>query len=831
MPNNELFGIHRIEVGKIEETMPNQKVSIAEEILQCLYSYPFQAISGQSEKLEKLVEKEKALKKAKTNSSKPQAYFRIDCEAIVEEISQVIYDYLKRRPDDQHDVFSLIQSKAKDIKNNEISLEQYLNTTSPIRLLHGKTLRSVLYDKEGGRSTVKILRAFQKAVTKEQEALNQIKPLLGDYNLYNFDSVEGQQFQISNFRLRSGGESKLVYISIREKREEQQVRLELVGEDKLLIHFVMDDCRMFFYAHVGNNIAADIIQPVYVYNNRHAQPVASLAVMRRVPENGLLEPRRGQKTTGDPAIDRYLKHRAAMLTAQSGKKRFQQFDESDLSVEPGPFRRDAYHYQRLREREGLYRIYFCERYPCHEQYIPNRFFSTVGLGYLFLFEDAFGRLCAKMKTLQNARGRILSHEGWVVNDALKDGNYTILQLYQKPGQERAVNLFLLFQGSGDMYGSHNIMYDALGRIGSGAVCLQCELEGGDQHSTEQLAQAFQNAKPRVLLPTEQNLSSREQLILNYLSSLSEAHVSPVTSEGRLKGSYSSTIHTGIYKMYSYGKGGIRVGVLRIYPSGFVAHKSIGGHQGEIIHAHGKAQLKRQSLYLQLESSDNERLGFCVFKIEGEVSPGKGTVFTGTFCGVTRRNGEFPLASRLILEFVSDNPAEEKHDPLYVKYEDEGFEQLPLAVRQALKGRSESMIGFFKNKTQIFSFKGLQNFNDQEPDKSEAFLSAAVYELVYCPSSGGKDKAKQLLEKAKKYGHQSPEDEFGQMLQPQIQVLYERAAYQLIVKGDKKACLQHLQHARELAGQPLNLLPFEQAIGERQELFELKKMDAYRRLWG
>jgi len=59
-----------------------------------------------------------------------------------------------------------------------------------------------------------------------------------------------------------------------------------------------------------------------------------------------------------------------------------------------------------------------------------------------------------------------------------------------------------------------------------------------------------------------------------------------------------------------------------------------------------------------------------------------------------------------------------------------------------------------------------------------------------------------------------------------------AHYQLIVKEDKKACLQHLKHARELAGRPLDLLSFEREVGGWQEqLQELKKNDAYRQLWG
>ncbi|HKK80452.1 MAG TPA: hypothetical protein VJ933_12530, partial [Phaeodactylibacter sp.] len=565
--------------------MPNASVKVPNETLQTLYDYPFQALAAQDEPLEKLVEKDKTQakgsQKEKAGRKKAKADERppVNYQGIVEEISQVIYDCLKKRPDDQNGIYELIQEKVKDPKdkNSTLPLESYLDSSKLVVLLTGKTLRRLLHTKRASRITINILEAFRKVVIKEQEELGQLNYILGDYNLYNIDSVEQLRFQVSNFRLRPRGDSKLIYFSQRNQKEVNKVRLETVGEDKLLIHFVMDDCRMFFYAHVGRRNAPEVIQPVYIYNNRHAQPVASLAVMCRVKpdsphenDHRLRTPERGLHTTGNPAIDRFLKHRAAMLTAQSGHNRYQRFDISDLAVEPGPFRRDAWHYEKLRSGiKGLYKIYFCERYPSHTQYIRNQFFSSVGVGFLRIYEDAFGRLRAAMKSRRDSLGKVLFHEGWVINDLLQDGNYIILQLYRQPDRDRAVNLFLLLHSAKVMYGSHNIMYDSLKKIGSGAVMLQREMTEGEKHPAEQIAQAFQDLQPSVLLPTGQGLSPKEQRIVNYLSSVSDVHVSPVTSKGRLKHDFPSAVHTGTYKMYSYGKGGVRMGILRIYPSGFV----------------------------------------------------------------------------------------------------------------------------------------------------------------------------------------------------------------------------------------------------------------------
>ena len=332
------------------------------------------------------------------------------------------------------------------------------------------------------------------------------------------------------------------------------------------------------------------------------------------------------------------------------------------------------------------------------------------------------------------------------------------------------------------------------------------------------------------MPTDTELNSREQQIVSYLSALPEAHVSPVTDHDHFRERYSPTVHTGTYKMYSYGKGGIRMGILRIFPSGFVQHKSVGGDQKELLHAYGKAQLVRQSLYLQLANRDNGRLGFCVFRTEGEVPPDAGrTVFTGTFCGVTRRNGEFPLASRLILEFVSEHPDQNGYEPLYVKYQEEHFDKLPAEVRRALKGRAESMVGFFRNKINILTFNGLKHFNKQETDLGEALVRAAVYERVHSPSKQARRNAEKLLKKAEKHGERNARSQYQQLLNQHLPGLYERAAFHLALKRDKATCLRLLQQARSLTGQPLDLRQFEQDIHDEQLLFALKKLDAYRKL--
>lgn len=806
--------------------MANYKIDIPLEILNCLNEYQFQTSPGREEKLKDILKSQVNQPEDEDNNKLPSKLYK----KIAEEIGKVILEYLQKRPDDMDQVFTWIEPKLGGRFHKEDIQKEFLENGGSIPLINWKTAKELLLTQKASKQTIQILKAFEHAVMKEREELGQLESLYGDYQLYNLDNTEQQWFQISLLMLRPDKKSKLRYFSSREKLEEQSIRLEAVGEDKLLIHFVMDDCRMFFYANVGRNRTPKILQPVYIYNNRYAQPVASLAVMRRITNQQKITPERGLQSTGDIQIDRFLKHRAHLLTAQFGENQHQQFDMSDLAVKPGLFGRDALHYEKVREKKGLYKIYFCERYPSSGKYQRNSFYSTVGVGYLRIFEDAFGRIGVTMKSRQDSTGRKTVHEGMVVNDALCDGNYMIIQMYRVKDRERAVSLFLMLHSSDVMFGSHNIMYDSLTKMGCGAVILRREHAENERWTAAAIEKKFDEIEPEVILPTDLTLGDTEQRFINYLSVFRDAHVSPVNSNGQLTTKYPLVIHQGVYKMYSYGKGGIRMGVMKIYPSGFVSHSSVGAGQEEVIHAYGRAQLIRQSLYIHLENPETKRLGLCIFKTEGEMVPViDKTVFTGTFCGVTRRNGEFPLASRLILEFVSPSLDSEDISPFYLKYGDRDFEKIPKQVRIALKGRAESMIGFFKNKSTILNYRNLKTFNKQEADKSEAFLNAAVYESVF-GGRGKTEKAKLLLEKAEKYGHPSSETAFDEKLKEQIGILYERAAYQLVVRKNPKMCLDHLEYAKELSGgDALDLEEFENAVGKGPLLDELKEKAEYKKL--
>ena len=96
--------------------MPDASQEALEEILQTLYDYRFQALAAYDDPLEKLVKRDRLARQEKAgdaNNRRSNSRL-IDYQSIMEEISKVIYDYLSKRPDDQHEIYQLIQAKIKD---------------------------------------------------------------------------------------------------------------------------------------------------------------------------------------------------------------------------------------------------------------------------------------------------------------------------------------------------------------------------------------------------------------------------------------------------------------------------------------------------------------------------------------------------------------------------------------------------------------------------------------------------------------------------------------------------------------------------------------------
>jgi len=651
------------------------------------------------------------------------------------------------------------------------------------------------------------LRNSKKPIVKvfriEEEDKVHLKRVAGAYNLYNLHHTVRGKFQVSNLILDPYGNSKLSYFSRRNEPEEGRVIPEIIGSDKLLISFTPDNCILKFYAYIGAGSNPELLQPVFFYNNGKGYTIASLAVLEKVPESELLTPARELDSIPNQKIARFLRHKAGLLTAWSPYGNDMRFKIEDLEVMPGPHNQDAKFYEQSKAFTGLFHIYFNEQYPSLPEYIRNDFYSTVGKGILWIYEDENGMLSCMMKTRGNTKGRELIHKGLVLNETLNNSDYFILSLFLEKDKDKYLNLILFKAGEDLLFGSHNIMYSPAGKLGAGAIVLK-RVENTDGKTLTE--EDFNAAEPVAIYPCPK-LNTREDWIINYLAAKNRALVNPITEFEKLK-EYKNLAHEGLYKMYSYGKGGIRIGILRIHKSGFLEHISLGGTKEEKVYAYGKADLLRQILSLTLKNKDNSRTGFCVFKTESDVPPVVDkTIYLGTFCGVTRRNGEFPLASKLILEFVSKDGKADSLEPKWITFDDPEYQTIHPAFRQALMGPLDAMIGFFKDKSTILTIEGLEKFNAREFDKGEAFIKAAAYSAAF----DKEDASAQLIRKAEKYGMLDAKAACQLLKNEQAAICMERAAYQLAVKEDLVQCIQHLKQAVKLAPSVINLSQFEKEV--------------------
>lgn len=759
----------------------------------------------------------------RTGGNHPDNFKKLTKESefqeLVDEISDMVFQFIKREQDEY--IFNLIRAKAKGANRRLLNIEEYGNQNKPIELVSAKTLMSSLRSGEASEPVIKVLEAFVKVAKAEEEGKEHLKRVAGAYNLYNLHHTIKGKFQVSNLILDPYGESKLYYFSRRNEADEGRVIQTPVGSDKLLISFTRDNCKLMFYAYIGAGNNPELLQPVFFYNNGKGYTIASLAVLEKVPESELLPPARELDSIPKQNIARFLKQKASLLTAHSPYGNDMRFKIEDLEVVPGPYKQDAKFYEQSKTFTGLFHIYFNEQYPSLPEYIRNDFYSTVGKGILWIYEDENGVLSCMMKTRGNTKGRELIHKGLVLNETLNNSDYLILSLFLEKDKDRYLNLILFKAGEDLLFGSHNIMYSPAGKLGSGAIVLKRIENTDDKTLTEE---DFNAAKPAAIYPCPK-LNSREDWIINYLASKNRALVTPITEFDKLK-EHQNQAHEGLYKMYSYGKGGIRIGILRIHKSGFAEHISIGGTKEEKVYAYGKADLLRQILSLTLKNKDNSRTGFCVFKTESDVPPVKGkTIYLGTFCGVTRRNGEFPLASKLILEFISRDGKADSLEPKWITFGDPEYQTIHSAFRDALMGPLDAMIGFFKDKSTILTLEGLEKFNSREFDKGEAFIKAAAYSAAF----DQEDVSAQLIKKAVKYGRLDAEAACQPLKDEQANICLERAAYQLAVKEDLMQCVLHLQRAVQLAPSAISLSEFEKEVADCKRYGELVKDRSFQRL--
>lgn len=675
-----------------------------------------------------------------------------DLSEVAKTISEKIQTYLRLHPDQE--LYQLIAPKVK------LSLKEYLELEANKELLHAKTIKSLVEDKKASTITLDILRAFLTAVKHEQENKRHLARLEGLYNIYNLHSRENQrQFQISNFELNLDGEVSLTYQDERFKPKKQQVEVEIIGNDKIYINHREENFLLSFLGFIGSIETPNYIQCVYFYNNDR-QVFASLAVFERVNSKANIYPQPPMRMQDNlPAnkqnIQIFLLNRAKFITPLLHHNNFpfdftlwQKMHKHLPPVCPGPYQTEAHlYYHKQQSFIGNYRIFFPERFTSAKDFIPNnRFATTVGKGFFAIQRDKkSGVLTCKMYARKNTRDELLTYEGYVMNNELNSDAYLMFTLYNKPEKDRALSMIFNVVDDNKFIGCYNIMYSPPGQLSSGIVILARDESMEEDSDFDETSREKVGAMVVNPLSQEENLPNLERSIINYLSRKNNVIVVPPSFQ-KLIANYRFKFH-GTYRMYSYGKNnGIRVGALKIYENGFAKHKGFSSGNKPI--AYGIAEINRSVMNITLQNIDNGRIGFCSVKVES-IAPEAGTIYCGTFCGVTRRGEETPIASLFILEYLPEVTDIEEVDTTLIESSDPET-TAPEAVQNIIKGKTNNFIVAPKN---AFNLEDLQK--EEKEDFGEIYLRAALLEerektanqLFYLSKAHGCDDDK--IESAKK----------------------------------------------------------------------------------
>jgi len=706
-------------------------------------------------------------------------------KAILAQIWDKITLHISKKADE--DLFHLMKA---DHFPRCSSLADFLGQQPFMLNLNPKTLKNILVNKRSSGKVNQLLEVFKKVIDAEYEEIGQLKRLVGHYNIYNLHNTNKEKFQVSNVHISGINKSQLTYFSRRYKAETKTVTVEFIGNNKVLINLREDDCVLSFYAFVGALEHPQIIQAVYIYNNGSGHTIGSLAVFQKVESNQLFAtPQRERdnldwieekilNTEQKLGLSNFLINRASLLKTKlyngDNPEQRLRFNFEDLKIYPGPYKRGALFYEDTRKLIGSYYIYFNEKYSSKDLkgLRENGYYSTVGKGLFQIYlEQKSGALKCRMKIKMNTKGEEIEFDGFIMNDQLSSPTYLVVSIFEKNYHHRFVNLILMKAGGNILFGSHNTMYTPVGELGTGAVVVARAKKDFD----------FEQSSPDTLLPCPPSGNPREDKIVNYLSRNSRALISPVTRFKDLK-SFENLKYSGVYKMYSYGKDGIRVSKLKINKSGFVEHYAFS--EKGIITAYGQVDLVRSVLNITLQNIENQRTGFCSVKV-AEVAPSKGvpssnsstksyhpngTIYIGTFCGVTRRNGEYPIASKLVLEFVSTNLTEDKETiiPHLAQNGTSSYHEIPSPIINALKSKEHSFIGFLDRRQDIFRLSDLEDFNNHQHIVNHRKNADDFFNFFF-PTSNNSDKITSSNRK--------------EILKEGAQIFYERAVYNALVTGN------------------------------------------------
>lgn len=580
---------------------------------------------------------------------------------------------------------------------------KFVNGKSIKDLLDAKTLKRCFQDGKFSDTTIKIFKAFKKVIIHDQAQKDSLDRVKGYYYLFNSHNTTSESVQVSMLNLRAEGPSLLKYKNRNHKEVEDDVKAEIIDNNKLLLSIRKRKSALIFYGYISPD-QKDIpfLQAVFIYSNRSNKTIANIAVLARVfdQEDYLAEavfnkfkPKRELEYLSDDNFhgaeqvfkNRIVKKSLGVSVLQNIQyyllnrtkpvlpkvyNNTKPFDFSkDISCYPSINQREALHYNRAKSYEGEYFIYFNEAFPSvrrEQAYLKNNtYFSSVGRGVLHIEKDkTTGVLKCIMWTRKNPEGDVLVHTGNVINHTLNTGDCLIIAMYLESDKDRYLNLLLNVIDERQFVGSFSISYSYPRKLGCGAVTVirqQLVLkEGYDDRELEKIKTTPTSFYADIFT----SKSKLEQSVVAYLSNNEKSMVKP--PEFSVLKSCQSNIYEGLYKMYNLSyKQNMRVSLLRINANGSAVH--ISSNKKEVDIGQGKVEQADSVMSLFLKNNKTGRTGFCCIKTGINITPRRSedledqTIYLGTFSGVSRKEGARPVASKFVLEFLDKKGQFNKHE--------------------------------------------------------------------------------------------------------------------------------------------------------------------------
>lgn len=660
-------------------------------------------------------------------------------ESVLREVIQVLTDRLSRYLSEYADKETLdwVRHKMEPGQKVEPGHKVVFNGA----LLDAKTLKNVLLEQKASSTTINILRAFQRAEEYFRKQESVVDRIAGLYNQINVHTHKHEHLQVSQIRI-DGENSYIYYKSRRYTDERHPLRVEMIGANRVLMTMRWGDCVMCFYAMIGSSAGKlKFFEAVFIYNNDKGDTIAGRTIFEKVDEEKFKPRDVGRHFNDLPSLEavegasagqtaasaqpyeelmvRYLRHKSDFIIPQlHGQRPFDFSLANPAEFKPGPYKTTAVHYESAhRQIRGFYDVYFTERFPSVTDF-ERKHFSTVGKGLLLIYadENRGGVLCCQFKIQKNDTDAVLEYKGYVINQELTSSSYIIMSLYLDPEKNRQLGFALNIMNDKVFIGAHHSMYSAIAKIGAG-VLIVVRKEPDREKSDEE---RYKNCKPKVINPYEYDWKKeepsrldapKESQIVQLLSRRERALVSAPSMEQLMD--IRLSIHAGAYKVYAYGKGGVNVSFINMYPNGFAEH--FGFSDGRDTAALGKFKIERTIINMEFQDKENDRTGYFVIKVS-EIKPeADKTWYVGTFNGVTRNNGELPLASRVFLQYMGLDVYKPMDKnimgcPHLAFYDKPPFEALPDVIKKLLSHQKRTS-QFLDPVDPIADENGLSNLVD------------------------------------------------------------------------------------------------------------------------